>query len=296
MARTHFVEAAGVRLRVLEEGEGPPLLVLHGFTGDAESMASVALGLRDRFRVLRVELVGHGESDAPDAPGAYAMEACVTQLLALIDALGLERPHLLGYSMGGRTALATVVADPDRFASLVLIGATAGLADPKLRAERVAADRALADRIEGEGLEAFVDAWMALPLFASQARLGEAALARAREGRLRNRPHGLAQSLRGMGAGAQPPLHERLGRVTCPVLLVVGDEDEKFEAIAAELAADLPNARRAVLPEAGHAAHLEAPESFAEVVGEFLSLAAPAPGRAGGSARPLAAATEGGRS
>jgi len=266
-----FVEAAGVRLRAVLEGRGRPVLVLHGFTGDAESMEGVSADLRDRHRIVRLELVGHGESDAPRDPSCYSMSACSAQIRAASRALGLERPHLLGYSMGGRAALATALAAPASFASLVLVGATAGIADPTEREARITSDRALADRIEREGVARFVEEWMALPLLASQARLGPAALARARAQRLRNRAHGLAASLRGMGAGAQPPLHGRLGELALPVLLVVGAEDAKFRAIARALEVRLPDARTRLLPDAGHAAHLEAPESFSGVVRGFLS-------------------------
>jgi 2-succinyl-6-hydroxy-2,4-cyclohexadiene-1-carboxylate synthase len=267
----HFVHADGIRLRVLEEGTGPALLVLHGFTGDAESMACVSSGLRDRFRVFRLELVGHGGSDAPSTAKAYSMEACARQIADAAQALGLDRPHLLGYSMGGRAALAAAVAEPEAFASLVLIGATAGIEDSVARRERIESDEALAARIEEEGIEAFVTSWMALPLFASQARLGDAALGKAREQRLRNSPEALAASLRGMGAGAQTPLHDRLSSLVLPVLLVVGDEDEKFQRIACDLEGRLPKARIVRIAEAGHAAHLEAPEAFAGIVGAFLA-------------------------
>lgn len=302
--RSVFVAAGGLRLHALVDGPNAvaprgdgaratpggvgrglapasfgDVLVLHGFTGSAESMASVALGLADFARVARLELVGHGESDAPDEVAAYAMEACAAQIVDAASALGFERPHLIGYSMGGRAALAAALARPERFASLVLVGATAGIADPGQRSERIAADRALADSIERDGLERFVDAWMAQPLFKSQARLGAEALETARRQRLANRPRGLANSLRGMGAGAQVPLQDRLARFEGPVLLVVGEEDAKFRAIATGLAGALPRARIELLPDAGHAAHLEAPECFARAVRAFLaSTAAPALG------------------
>ena len=278
-SRGVFVEAGGIRLHaVVDEPPQrtgatpiPDVLVLHGFTGAAESMESVARGLAPVARVARLELVGHGRSDAPDAPAAYAMEACAAQIADAARALGFERPHLLGYSMGGRAALAAAIARPEAFASLVLVGATAGIADPAARAERIAADAALAGSILRDGLGRFVDAWMAQPLFASQTRLGRAVLEQARRQRLENRPHGLAHSLRGMGAGAQAPLHAELGRVRCPVLLVVGGEDAKFCAIASELARSLPDARVEVIEGVGHAAHLEAPDRFAEIARGFLS-------------------------
>jgi len=271
-----FIDVAGVRLRAVEDGladgvDGDAVLVLHGFTGDAESMSCVSDALKDHHRVIRLELIGHGGSDAPDDSAPYAMSACARQIVEAVGALGLDRPHLLGYSMGGRAALAAAVANPDRFASLVLVGATAGIAAADQRAERVAADEALADRIEREGLERFVDDWMALPIFASQVRLGRQALARARAQRLRNSERGLASSLRGMGAGAQSPLYDQLASLGNRTLLVVGDEDEKFKAIAANLASIMPDASVAILKDAGHAAHLEAPIEFGQVVCDFFA-------------------------
>jgi 2-succinyl-6-hydroxy-2,4-cyclohexadiene-1-carboxylate synthase len=266
------IDVGGLELAVEERGsrEGEPVLILHGFTGCAGSMAGVAKLLARRFRTLSIDLVGHGNSDRPRALARYAMDDCVAQLRALLDRLDLERAHWLGYSMGGRAALAFAVAHPDCVARLLLVGASAGLADPVARAERTRADEALAERIECEGIEAFVDHWMALPLFASQKRLGDEALAAARSQRLRNAPHALASSLRGMGSGAQPALHDALGAVRAPVCLVVGDEDARFEVIARDLAARLPDARVERVAEAGHAAHLENPDAFARVATDFF--------------------------
>jgi len=269
-ARVRHIDGAGVSLCVETTGQGEPVLMLHGFTGDASSMAPAAAPLERAFEVHRVELVGHGRSDAPDDPGAYAMPRCVEQLVAVLDALATPAAHVYGYSMGGRTALSLAVAHPERVRSLVLVGATAGLASAEARAERVAADEALAERIERDGLEPFVDAWMALPLFASQKRLGEEALSRARAQRLAGSAKGFAHSLRGMGTGAMPPLHDALATLARPTCLVVGDEDAKFRAIAAELAQALPDARVEVIAEAGHAAHLEQPDAVGRAVRRFL--------------------------
>jgi 2-succinyl-6-hydroxy-2,4-cyclohexadiene-1-carboxylate synthase len=265
------IAAGGVNLHAVVEGDGPPVVLLHGFTGSAASMAGVAAGLREHHRVIRIDLVGHGESDAPRDGAAYRMESCVDQVAEIALALGARPAHFVGYSMGGRVALALCVWRPELAASAVLIGARAGIADEGERAARVRDDRSLADRIEREGIPSFVDHWMALPLFASQRRLGAEALAAARKERLANRAHGLALSLRGMGAGAQPPLGGHLGRVRAPVCLVVGEEDARFRSIAEALARDLPRARVEIVPAAGHAAHLENPSAFLRIARRFLA-------------------------
>lgn len=265
------VDVGGLALAVEEHGEGPPLVILHGFTGSAQTMAEVASALASNFRAIAVDLVGHGASDRPKDPRPYSMSAVLGQLRSLLEQLEIERAHWLGYSMGGRVALAFAAAHPERVDRLLLVGASAGIADRAARAERLAADSALAEGLEAEGLEAFVDDWMALPLFASQSRLGEETLAAARRQRLGNEAYALANSLRGMGSAAQEPLHDQLGRLRMPVCLVVGEEDAKFEAIARELALQLGNARVESIPAAGHAAHLENPSVFRAVAHRFFA-------------------------
>jgi len=275
------VEVCGVRLHVVREGQGTPVVALHGFTGACESLDGVAERLRDRHCVVRVDLVGHGASDAPRELAPYAIKACAAQLDALCDVLGIGAPHWLGYSMGGRAALAVAAFHPARVRSLVLVGASAGLVHDDERAARVRDDEALAASIERDGIAPFVERWMALPLFASQARLGAEALAAARAQRLRNRPHGLANSLRGMGSGAQPPLHDALERLAAPACFVAGAEDAKFRAIAAQLAAISPSGESSVIEAAGHAVHLDAPDAFAALALDFFARAgASAPSRA----------------
>ncbi|MCG8589972.1 MAG: 2-succinyl-6-hydroxy-2,4-cyclohexadiene-1-carboxylate synthase [Proteobacteria bacterium] len=275
-ARTHFVTVAGTRLHVREEGVGPAALVLHGFTGCGESMQPVLSALQPGYRTLAVDLVGHGRSDAPPEPAAYSMERCVEHLVGVLDAFGISRAAVVGYSMGGRAALALCVRASQRIWGAALVGASAGLADAAARAERVASDTALAERIEREGVPAFVDHWMAIPLFASQKRLGAERLAAAREQRLRNRAQGLAGSLLGMGTGAQPPLHAELGALSLPFWLAVGEEDAKFREIADDLAGRLRRGRVEVIPEAGHACHLENPTAFGAGLRRFLAAAAAA--------------------
>jgi 2-succinyl-5-enolpyruvyl-6-hydroxy-3-cyclohexene-1-carboxylate synthase len=264
------VEAAGVRLHARIRGEGPPLLLLHGFTGSGASLADLAARLAARFRTVRLDLVGHGRSEAPRDPGAYRMESCVDQVCAALDALGIPTAHLLGYSMGGRVALALCAWRPERARSALLVAASAGLEHPGQRAARRTSDEELARRIETQGIQRFVDEWMALPLFASQRCLGRAALAAARAQRLANRPHALALSLRGMGSGAQPPLHASLAGIEMPLLFVAGELDAKFAAVARDLAARAPRGRAESVAGAGHACHLEDPEAVARLAESFF--------------------------
>jgi len=259
-----------ITLNVELSGTGRPLLLLHGFTGSAATWAGLAARLAPHHRLVAVDLIGHGRTAAPDDPARYHMERCVADLLALLDALSIARADVLGYSMGGRVALQLAAAAPDRVGALVVESGSPGLSDPAERQARAAADDALAEAIERDGLAAFVDRWERLPLFASQLALPAELRERQRAQRMRSSPCGLANSLRGMGTGRQSSLWDRLSELSMPALLIAGALDQKYCAIARQMAAAMPSARLAIVPGAGHAIHFERPAEFAELVQDFL--------------------------
>ena len=264
------VEVEGVRLAYLEHGRGPAVLVLHGFTGSALSMAVATDALARDHRVVACDLIGHGDSDAPADPARYSTDATVRQIGVLLDLLDIDDVALVGYSFGGRLALSFAVTYPERVRSLALIGTTAGIEDDRLRADRREADAALADRIERDGVERFVDYWEALPIFATQRALPAAVRAGIRRTRTDQRPIGLANSLRGAGAGSMPQLWAEVGLLDVPTLLVVGELDERYVEIGRRLAAVMPAARLQVMAGVGHAAHLEAPVEVADAISGFI--------------------------
>ena len=253
-----------------ETGTRHPVLALHGFTGSTATMWPLVRPLTGTRRVAVVDLPGHGHSTIIDDAHAFGFEHTVDAVAAVIDRHHLGPAHVVGYSMGGRVALGVAVRHPGHVASLSLIGASPGLSDPVERAARRRSDDELADDLLEDGLTAFVDRWMASPLFASQVRLGADALADARTQRLANDPDGLAGSLRGAGTGAQPSYWHDLAGIVAPVLMVVGDEDPKFRAVAMRMAAGLVQSAIEVVPGAGHAAHLENPDHVRAAISELL--------------------------
>jgi 2-succinyl-6-hydroxy-2,4-cyclohexadiene-1-carboxylate synthase len=248
----------------------PTLVLLHGFTGSAATWAPHMIAWRDTCTTIAIDALGHGASDAPEYPQRYALPHAAMDIVAVLDHVNIERCVLLGYSMGGRVALQTAIAAPDRIAALALESASPGLRTAKERAARVEADERLAQHLERDGIAAFVDMWEQLPLWASRQRLPEATRLAERTQRLRNNPHGLAQSLRGAGTGTQAPLHDYLKEIRIPVLLIAGEQDAKFCAIAREMHAALPNAQPAIIPGVGHTVHLEAPNTFDSLVSDFV--------------------------
>ncbi|MFB3052562.1 MAG: 2-succinyl-6-hydroxy-2,4-cyclohexadiene-1-carboxylate synthase [Dehalococcoidia bacterium] len=262
----------GVHLNVEVSGEGPPLLLLHGFSGSAATWTP-HLEAWQGFTAIAVELLGHGASDCPADRRRYRMERCLGDLVALLDRLpasGGRRMAVLGYSMGGRVALRLALLAPERLWALVLESASPGIEDASERAARARSDADLADDIERDGLEAFVERWQALPLFASLARLPVAVRDELRRQRLQNDPRGLVGSLRGLGAGQQEPVLARMAEIRIPVLLLTGALDDKYCALARRMAAALPRARTESVPDSGHAVHLERPQAFAGAVRGFL--------------------------
>lgn len=260
-----------LQLNIDLRGAGPPLVLLHGFTGSGANWRQRAAVYSAQFRTIAVDFLGHGQSDSPADPARYRMERCVEDLLSIIDQVGLARINLLGYSMGGRVALHFAAAHPARVRALIVESASPGLADPVERAARRQSDEALADFIEREGLAAFVERWENLPLFASQARWPVARRAELRTQRLQNNPLGLANALRGLGTGVQSPLWEHLSSLHVPTLLIAGELDSKFTAIARSMAQTLPRSQLSIVPDAGHTVHLEQPAAFDQRVLEFLA-------------------------
>lgn len=245
-------------LHVTTTGEGPRLILLHGFTQTGACLADLAAELADDFTVIVPDLPGHGHSAA-----VHASVADAAALLA--DACG---PGVwFGYSMGGRHALHVAVEHPEVVHGLVVLGATAGIADPRERAARRERDEALAARIEEIGVDAFLEEWLSQPLFA-RLLADPDDLAKRRT----NTAVGLATSLRLAGTGTQEPLDRQLRSFDAPTLVLAGGLDAKFRTEAVRLAAAIgANAGVGVVPDAGHAAHAEQPGAFLHLLRTWLA-------------------------
>jgi len=251
-----YLGRVGLAVEVSGAGGGRVVLV-HGFTQTGRSWATLAADLGRNHTVVTPDLPGHG--------GSATLEADLPGAAALLGDAG-ARAVYVGYSLGGRVCLHLALDRPDLVQALVLLGATPGIEDPAERAARRAADEARADHLEAVGVAAFLDEWLAQPLFARLPR--DAA---ALDDRLRNTAAGLASSLRLAGTGTQAWLLPRLGTLSMPSLFLAGEHDERFRAEAERMAAAAPHGATAVIPGAGHAAHLERPEVFLALLRAFLA-------------------------
>jgi 2-succinyl-6-hydroxy-2,4-cyclohexadiene-1-carboxylate synthase len=209
-------------------------VLVHGFTQTAASWAGV--------------LDGEAVDVAPQRD--------LWSTAAWLGNVGGEAEYV-GYSMGGRLCLHLALARPRLVRKLVLLGVHPGIEDEAERAARRAADEELAASIERDGVDAFVAGWLAQPLFAGLVDPGPR----------QHDPAVLAACLRRLGTGTQESLWPRLAQLAMPVLVLAGERDEKYVDLGRRAATAIgDNARFAVVPAAGHAAHLEQPEAFRALV------------------------------
>jgi 2-succinyl-6-hydroxy-2,4-cyclohexadiene-1-carboxylate synthase len=244
-------------LSVQREGAGPTFVWLHGFTqsrASAHQFRSILTGTRE---LLTLDLPGHGS--------ASALKASLDETADLVmDALDGQHVALGGYSFGARVALHVALRHPGSLNQLVLLGATRGIENERERLERRERDEALAKRIEEIGGPAFLDEWLAQPMFAA---LPPDPLERSARS---THAEGLANSLRVAGTGTQAWLAPQLSGITVPTLTLAGGSDLKFAAEATAIAKGVARGSSDVVDAAGHAAHLEQPELTAQRITSFL--------------------------
>jgi 2-succinyl-6-hydroxy-2,4-cyclohexadiene-1-carboxylate synthase len=229
----------------------PAVIFVPGFMQRGDAWAAVAELVAERYPSACLDFRTHsfesrlGELREAAAPGAVPV----------------------GYSMGGRLALHLAVREPERFAVLVTVGASAGFADPAERERRRLADEELAAWMEASSIEDVVARWERLPVFEGQP---EELVEAQRGGRLSHDPSLLARLLRTAGQGALPGVWERLGALAHPVLALAGERDERYLEAARRMALLAPRGHARPVSGAGHAAHLERPEEVARLLREFL--------------------------
>jgi len=237
----------------------PTAVCLHGFLGDPEEWRPVAEALAPQWHCLAPPLPGHDGAPPPagDLPGLA--EALWQRLVPALP----ERVALVGYSLGGRLALALAHRYPHRIGALILEGAHPGLQEDASRAERRRHDEAWAQRIETRPWLESLDAWYRQPVFADLDEARRQALVQRRAG---HRPEQLAATLRAASLAGQPDLRPALRRLPAPRTYIVGDRDAKFCGIADALAAEVPGLTVAKLGGVGHNGHAEAPAEVAGII------------------------------
>ncbi len=269
-----IISTSGVKINVYylpsTEKEAAFVFLLHGFTGSSNDWNEIIPNLNKKFSYVAVDLIGHGQSDSPNELEHYKTPSMIAKLDEIFRHFAKERFILMGYSMGGRAALSYAAQYPDKLAGLILESTSAGIADEKLRQERILHDEQVIEILEKKPLEEFFKFWMNQGLFSTLNSIPEEKLLKAKAAKLLNNKIGLINSLRGFGTGIMPPLYDKLNSIRCKTLLITGELDKKFTQINSEIVKFFPSAKHLVVKNAGHNVHLEKPEEFGSMINRFI--------------------------
>lgn len=263
------IAVPGGRLHVVDEGDGPPILLIHAGVADLRAWDDVVPPLnRAGYRVIRHDVRGFGQSTTEDVEFSHHADA-----LAVLDAAGVERAVLVGNSKGGMIAYDTAIEAPDRVVAVVGVGAGVGGFDGGMTPEEIAINEAYervdsAEPFDAVALTDFeVGVWLAGPLQPLdrvspqlRTRFFEMDLPLNEEGRVRGRQVPL-----------DPPANDRLADLRCPVLAIAGALDfSECVAVARHLEADAPNARALIWDDVAHMIGMEQPDRLAAAIAEFV--------------------------
>ena len=246
-------------------GDGKPLVCVHGFSESGTTWDGIHV---DGYRMIRIDLIGHGTSSRPTEIEAYTIPQILFDIHRIVYSLAGERYALLGYSMGARIALLYALQYPLEVTKLILESGSVGIEGTVERSERREADVALGKRIREQTIEWFAETWAKLDVFKSQYTLPNAVQNRIQHRRLQNSPHALAFTLEGSGQGVMPYVGHRLQELTMPICYISGELDAKYTEMGKQYFAHVHH----VVLGAGHNVHVEKPCQYMCIVKEFLDV------------------------
>ncbi|MEH2373036.1 2-succinyl-6-hydroxy-2,4-cyclohexadiene-1-carboxylate synthase [Nostoc sp.] len=250
----------------------PLILFLHGFMGNINEFDEAIKLLAEDFSYLTLDLPGHGKTQVLGGDEYYKIEPTAQAIINLLDELKIDKCYLIGYSMGGRLALYLTLYLPERFIKVILESASPGLTTEADRLERVRRDTQIARKLSRSIIQTdfatFLSNWYSQPIFGYIKNHPE--FERLLENRLQNHLTELTKSLQFMGTGNQPSLWEKLKDNTTPLLLVAGENDEKFRDINTEMANICKIAQLKVISNTAHNIHFENAVEFVQNIREFF--------------------------
>lgn len=263
-----IIEIEKIKYYVEMTGKGKPVICLHGFAEDHTTWNHLVL---PGYTLYKIDLLGHGKSDKPNDPKCYAMEGILQQLNKLIHELVKTNYIIMGYSMGGRLALAYAFKYRNEVDKLILESASFGIKETTKQLERREKDRKLAEKIVCNGAAWFEAYWSNLELFKTQKKLSESIRKEIKNRRLNNDVGALANTILGSGQSEMPYYGDRIEDLSMPILYVCGVLDEKYTQLGRETAEKNRNMLCLAIRHAGHNVHLEQAELFGQVVEHFLN-------------------------
>jgi pimeloyl-ACP methyl ester carboxylesterase len=260
----------GVPLYVEAHGDGAPIVFSNGYSTTRENFRPQVEPLaRAGHRVILWDYRGHGDSGAPEDPNAYSLAQVLDDLGRVLDWGAPGVPAVLaGFSFGGAASLHFALRHPERVRALALIDTGPGFKNPDAQAKWLAQVERIAQNLETKGFQSFVESRAAATAIGRRPEL--AAAQHAARAIAKMSPVGVANFGRRV-SGPIPGCIDELAKISAPALVVVGEEDETYLRAADVMAARLPNARKVVIPGAGHVVSIEEPEALNRALLDFLA-------------------------
>jgi len=246
-----MLDRDGVRIYYEDHGQGPAVLLSHGFGATSEMWRGQVEAFKDRYRVIVWDMRGHGRSDYPEDQALYSTAHTVADMRALLEACGVERAVIAGLSLGGYSSLAFHLAHPEMVRALMLFDTGPGFRRDEPREAWNQRARERADAFESQGL-------------AAQSASEERKVSTHRNA------EGLARAARGMLTQQDARVIESLEGIAVPTLVLAGADDTPFLPAIDYMAATIPGAAKVIIPGAGHASNLHQPEAFNRAMADFL--------------------------
>ncbi|MBU3160859.1 2-succinyl-6-hydroxy-2,4-cyclohexadiene-1-carboxylate synthase [Clostridium frigoris] len=262
-----FIKIENIKYHIEVKGEGKPIICLHGFSENLSTWEFIQL---QGYQLILIDVIGHGKSDKPKHRKYYSLKVMVRHLNKLISKLGLKRYSMLGYSMGGRIALAYALTYPKEIDKLILESASYGEYGFFNRLRRRKNDLNLARSIERNGIQWFNQYWSDLSIFKSQRRLSKAIIKEIGERRLLNQAHALSNTLQSTGQGKFPCLKNKIVRLSMLILFISGEYDKKYEVVGKNFKKLNSRVKHIVINGCGHNTHIEDNSAFEKVINDFL--------------------------
>lgn len=242
-----------------------PIIFLHGFMGNSLDWEGLSKLISDKYRPIKIDLIGHGKSSKPSTKKYYSAKSIIKQINLIVKKLRIEKFVLVGYSMGGRAAIAYSLKYPKNILALILESSTFGIKNIAERRKRRNADFVLSQNIITGGIKKFLEKWIENPMFGKL----KIPLSIIKKREITNTA-GYQNILTEFSQGKTPNYWKQINKISFPLLLITGANDKKFTKINCEIKKLVPTSQHITVKNTGHNVHLEKPQVFANFVNKFL--------------------------
>jgi 3-oxoadipate enol-lactonase len=259
------VRINSIEINYRESGEGFPLLLIHGFTGNLRNWALQVPVLTRDFRMVSIDQRGHGHSEKPTRPEDYSLELMAEDAYGLLQHLGIEGCYLIGHSMGGMVAQLLTLAHPEPVRALVLVDTAA-----EITSRMHTQDRArLVEIARDQGMEAVFEEQLRISPVADQLRGQPQLLGLWRQQFLLTSCEAYIHCARAVAK--RRPLLDKLHAIEVPTLIICGENDDPMLEASRQMHERIPGSELVVIPGAGHTPQIERAAAFNRVLSEFLT-------------------------